>query len=89
MTVQETLMFVAHMKFPSSLGHEKKLARVQLVIAELGLRHVANTIIGGETVKGISGGEKRRVSIGAQLLLDPSIFFYFFFLWFFYQLNLM
>lgn len=72
LTVMETLMFVANMKFPSTISREKKLARVLTVLAELGLRHVANTLIGGEAIKGISGGERRRVSIGCQLLLDPS-----------------
>lgn len=74
LTVKETLLFVANMRFSSSVGEEKKRARVQQVMNELGLRHVANSIIGGEEIKGISGGERRRVSIGCQLLLDPSKF---------------
>lgn len=73
LTVKETLLFIAHMKFPSTVTEEKKVARVHQVMNELGLRHVANSIIGGEEVKGISGGERRRVSIGCQLLLDPSM----------------
>ena len=42
------------------------------VITELGLRHVADSKVGGVEVRGISGGERRRVTIGVQLLLDPS-----------------
>jgi hypothetical protein len=49
------------------------LLQVEDVIQELGLKDCANTRIGDETVRGISGGEKRRVSIGIQLLTDPSM----------------
>ena len=45
------------------------------VIAELGLRHVADSKVGGVEIRGISGGERRRVSIAVQLLLDPNILF--------------
>lgn len=41
-------------------------------MAELSLSHVANTVIGGRVFPGISGGERRRVSIACQLLQDPS-----------------
>jgi ABC-type multidrug transport system ATPase subunit len=49
--------------------------RVNRVIAELGLQHVRDTKIGGKFNRGISGGERRRVSIGVQLLTDPAILF--------------
>lgn len=42
------------------------------MISELGLRHVWDTKIGNEESRGVSGGERRRVSIGIQMLLDPS-----------------
>lgn len=41
-------------------------------MAELSLSHVAKTVIGGRVFPGISGGERRRVSIASQLLQDPS-----------------
>jgi ABC-type multidrug transport system ATPase subunit len=53
---------------------EEKMAQVEAVIQELRLTHVADSKIGGELVRGISGGEKRRVSIGIQLLTNPSKF---------------
>ncbi|ELR21585.1 ABC2 type transporter superfamily protein [Acanthamoeba castellanii str. Neff] len=51
----------------------KKLELVENVILELGLKDCANTKIGGENSHGISGGERRRVSIALQLLTDPSV----------------
>lgn len=41
-------------------------------MAELSLSHVAHSVIGGRVFPGISGGERRRVSIASQLLQDPS-----------------
>jgi ABC-type multidrug transport system ATPase subunit len=56
-----------------SLKDKEKL--VEDVILELGLKECAGTLIGDEWRKGISGGEKRRVSVGVQLLLNPSLIF--------------
>ncbi|XP_055956929.1 ATP-binding cassette sub-family G member 8 [Patella vulgata] len=75
LTVKETLMFVAQLKLPTRLSTREVQNKVDGVIAELGLSHVANTRVGGVDIRGISGGERRRVSIGVQLLLDPSILF--------------
>lgn len=41
-------------------------------MTELSLGHVAKIVIGGRVFPGISGGERRRVSIASQLLQDPS-----------------
>lgn len=41
------------------------------MMAELSLSHVAHSVIGGRVFPGISGGERRRVSIASQLLQDP------------------
>ena len=46
--------------------------QVDSVIAELGLGEAADTRIGNAEIRGISGGERRRVSIGIQMLIDPS-----------------
>lgn len=51
----------------------QKVARAEQVLSQLGLRHCADTLVGSEFVKGISGGEKRRVSIAIQILTDPKI----------------
>ncbi|KAH0622747.1 hypothetical protein JD844_025347 [Phrynosoma platyrhinos] len=51
----------------------EKEKRVEDVIAELRLRQCANTRVGNEYIRGVSGGERRRVSIGVQLLWNPGI----------------
>jgi len=49
---------------------------VEQVILQLGLKDAANTLIGDDNRRGCSGGEKRRTSIGVQLLANPSVLFF-------------
>ena len=46
--------------------------QVDNVINRMGLRGVADSRVGGAVVRGVSGGEKRRVTIALQLLKDPG-----------------
>ncbi|KAJ4831223.1 ABC transporter G member 20 [Turnera subulata] len=75
LTVEETLMFSAEFRLPRSLSKSKKRARVQALIDQLGLRNAANTVIGDEGHRGVSGGERRRVSIGMDIVHDPILLF--------------
>ncbi|KAI9114314.1 hypothetical protein K1719_014542 [Acacia pycnantha] len=51
----------------------RKTSGVKSLIQELGLSHVAKTRIGDNKTRGISGGEKRRVSIGVEVIHDPKV----------------
>ncbi|CAH8340207.1 unnamed protein product [Eruca vesicaria subsp. sativa] len=75
LTVEETLMFSAEFRLPRSLSKTKKKARVQALIDQLGLRNAARTVIGDEGHRGVSGGERRRVSIGIDIIHNPIILF--------------
>ncbi|KAJ0101885.1 hypothetical protein Patl1_05729 [Pistacia atlantica] len=75
LTVEETLMFSAEFRLHRSVTKAKKRARVQALIDQLGLRSAAKTIIGDEQHRGISGGERRRVSIGIDIVHDPILLF--------------
>ncbi|CAI9273489.1 unnamed protein product [Lactuca saligna] len=75
LTVEETLMYAAEFRLPRSLSKTKKKLRVQALIDQLGLRNAAKTIIGDEGHRGVSGGERRRVSIGADIIHDPILLF--------------
>ncbi|CEP60037.1 uncharacterized protein LALA0_S01e01574g [Lachancea lanzarotensis] len=72
LTVKETLSLAADLRL-SALRSEERISRVNEIISELGLKHCEDTLVGSELLKGISGGEKRRVSMGIHLLTDPSI----------------
>ncbi|XP_025105777.1 LOW QUALITY PROTEIN: ATP-binding cassette sub-family G member 5-like [Pomacea canaliculata] len=73
LSVRETLMYTAYLKLPGDTTREQIQEKVEAVIAQMGLRVVADSRIGGAVVRGISGGEKRRVTIAIQLLQDPDI----------------
>lgn len=75
LTVEETLMFAAEFRLPRTLSKAKKKARVQQLIDRLGLRNAAKTVIGDEGHRGVSGGERRRVSIGIDIIHDPILLF--------------
>ncbi|KAM0908247.1 hypothetical protein ACQ4PT_015591 [Festuca glaucescens] len=75
LTVTETLSFAADFRLPRSLSAAKKRSRVQALIDQLGLRAAADTIIGDEGHRGVSGGERRRVSIGTDIIHDPILLF--------------
>ncbi|XP_069787159.1 ATP-binding cassette sub-family G member 8 isoform X2 [Narcine bancroftii] len=73
LTVRETLAFVAKLRLPRDFSEEQRNKRIEDVIAELRLRQCANTKVGNYLTRGVSGGERRRVSIGVQLLWNPGI----------------
>ncbi|KAL1543953.1 ABC transporter G member 25 [Salvia divinorum] len=73
LTVRETLVFCSILRIPVSVRREEKIAAVEAVIAELGLAPCADTIIGNSFVRGVSGGERKRVSIAHEMLVDPSL----------------
>ncbi len=73
LTVRETLLYSARLRLPSSVPTKEKILRVEALMTELGLSHVANTRIGNESVRGVSGGERRRVSIGVDVIHDPAV----------------
>ncbi|KAK9079933.1 hypothetical protein SSX86_001608 [Deinandra increscens subsp. villosa] len=73
LTVTETLLFTAMLRLPNSLTHDEKVNHVDRVVAELGLTRCQNSMIGGPLFRGISGGEKKRVSIGQEMLINPSL----------------
>lgn len=64
LTVKETVTFAAMLKLPSTMTTEQKLHNVDATLAMLGLQPIADTRIGDSEHRGISGGERKRVSIG-------------------------
>lgn len=75
LTVKETLTYAALLRLPKSLKREEKEKRALDVIYELGLERCEDTMIGGSFVRGVSGGERKRVCIGNEILINPSLLF--------------
>lgn len=75
LTVEETLMYSALLRLQGGRT-EAASSRVRELMRELGLENVAGSRIGGGGSNGgVSGGERRRVSIGAELVHDPAVIF--------------
>ncbi|BFI31254.1 ATP-binding cassette, subfamily G (WHITE), member 2 [Marchantia polymorpha subsp. ruderalis] len=73
LTVRETLVFAALLRLSPKMSHREKIRRADTVLRELGLDRCQNTIVGGPFVRGVSGGERKRTSIGYEILVDPSL----------------
>ncbi|KAJ6775153.1 ABC TRANSPORTER G FAMILY MEMBER 5 [Salix purpurea] len=71
LTVEETLMFSARLRL--RLPQAQLSSSVKSLMKELGLDHVAMTRVGDDRIRGISGGERRRVSIGVDAIHDPEV----------------
>nr|XP_039257641.1 broad substrate specificity ATP-binding cassette transporter ABCG2-like [Styela clava] len=74
-TVRESLWFCANMRLPASISRTEKRRRIASILTELGLDSCADTKIGTNIIRGISGGEKKRTSIAIEMLLEPKILF--------------
>jgi ABC-type multidrug transport system ATPase subunit len=75
LTVRDVLMHSARMRLPRDWDYQKVKSKVIEIISFLGMSHVAGTIIGDEVTRGISGGQRKRVNIGMELVAEPSVLF--------------
>ncbi|CAN0131811.1 unnamed protein product, partial [Ectocarpus fasciculatus] len=74
LTVRENLMFACKMYSPA-LSRAECNKRVDKVLASLGLEGCQHTKVGNVFLKGVSGGQKRRTSIGVELVVQRKILF--------------
>jgi len=75
LTVYETVLYSALLRLPKDMSIAAKKFRVLETLEELGILGIKDTRIGHEGERGISGGEKRRVTIACELVTSPSILF--------------
>ncbi|NXE25187.1 ABCG2 protein, partial [Ardeotis kori] len=75
LTVRENLKFSAALRLPKSVKEQEKNERVNQIIKELGLSKVADSKVGTQFIRGVSGGERKRTNIGMELITDPAILF--------------
>jgi ABC-type multidrug transport system ATPase subunit len=72
-TVLETMRMAAKLSLPNSVTTKQIEARVDDVVEAMGLATCRHTLVGDIFRKGLSGGQKRRLSIAIELLSNPSI----------------
>lgn len=75
LTVEETLTFAAELRLPRTLPKFENTKIIEDLIDQLDLWKAAKTRIGDEGHRGVSGGERRRVSIGIGIIHDPILLF--------------
>ena len=75
LTVYETLYFAAKMRLPKDLPEETVVDTVEHVMTRMGLANIRDSIIGDEQVRGISGGQRKRVNIALESITEPSLLF--------------
>jgi ABC-type multidrug transport system ATPase subunit len=73
LTVRETLRYAAGLRLPKWMSKEQKKQRSEEILLKMGLKDCADNLIGNDLIKGISGGEKRRVTIAVQILTEPRV----------------
>ncbi|TPX32375.1 hypothetical protein SmJEL517_g04537 [Synchytrium microbalum] len=75
MTVSETVLFAARCRMPRGTTDAEHRARVDQVLQQLRLSHIADTYIGDELVRGVSTGEKKRTEIATEMVASPRVMF--------------
>lgn len=75
LTVKETVAFAARLALPKAISKQERMMRVQDALMAFGIQGQADALIGTPLRKGISGGQKRRVSVASQLVTSPKILF--------------
>ena len=75
LTVEENIFFAARLKTPESTSDTQVRKIVEETMQELGLLHIRNSLVGSPMgpIRGISGGERKRVSVASELVVRPSL----------------
>ena len=74
-TPREAIKFSAKLRLPRSTTDEEINVLADRILSALGLMDCADTYIGGPLLKGISGGERKRTSVGVELVVKPTEIF--------------
>ena len=75
LTVKENLLYAGRLTLPAGTRREEIAELADEVMASLGLSRIANSIVGDARRRGISGGEKKRVNVGIELMKRPRLLF--------------
>ncbi|XP_059300431.1 ABC transporter G family member 28-like [Lycium ferocissimum] len=73
LTVEENLWFSARCRLAADLAKPEKVLVVERVIESLGLQQVRDSLVGTVEKRGISGGQRKRVNVGLEMVIEPSL----------------
>ncbi|KAK3237700.1 hypothetical protein CYMTET_52238, partial [Cymbomonas tetramitiformis] len=75
LTVLENIHWSARLRLPKTYAAAQVVKLVEGTISKLSLAHIQNSIVGGVEKRGVSGGQKKRVNIGVEMVTDPTVMF--------------
>ncbi|XP_021744131.1 ABC transporter G family member 24-like [Chenopodium quinoa] len=75
LTVEENLRFSAWCRLSTKLPRAEKVLIVERVLMSLGLQEVRDSLVGTVEKRGISGGQRKRVNVGLEMVIEPSLLF--------------
>jgi ABC-type multidrug transport system ATPase subunit len=75
LTVFEVLFHSAMLRLPRDLPRQAVVEHVEKLLVRMGIDHIRDSVIGGEAVRGISGGQRKRVNIAIELITEPPLLF--------------
>ncbi|CAL1544612.1 unnamed protein product, partial [Lymnaea stagnalis] len=75
LSIRENFAFSAALRLPTSVRANERKEKIDQVIKELGLERCADTKVGNEFIRGVSGGERKRCNIGMELIISPAVLF--------------
>ncbi|KAG7670998.1 hypothetical protein KSW81_004425 [Nannochloris sp. 'desiccata'] len=73
LSVEENLIFAARFRLAAGTSEAQRRAHVDNALSSLGLENVRRDIVGDEAQRGLSGGQRKRVSIGVELVAAPRL----------------
>ncbi|OIW11294.1 hypothetical protein TanjilG_20443 [Lupinus angustifolius] len=73
LTVEENLRFSARCRLPDDMPKPDKVLIVERVIESLGLQNIRDSLVGTVEKRGISGGQRKRVNVGLEMVMEPSL----------------
>lgn len=74
-TPREAIRFSAKLRLSKTMTDHELDSLTNKMLSSLGLEHCADTYCGGALLKGISGGERKRTSVGVELVTKPALVF--------------
>uniref|UniRef100_A0A452YBA4 ABC transporter domain-containing protein n=1 Tax=Aegilops tauschii subsp. strangulata TaxID=200361 RepID=A0A452YBA4_AEGTS len=73
LTVEENLWFSGCCRLSKSMSKADKVLILERVIGSLGLQEIRNSLVGTVEKRGISGGQRKRVNVGIEMVMEPSL----------------
>lgn len=73
LTVEENLWFSARCRLSADISKADKVLVVERVIESLGLQAIRDSLVGTVEKRGISGGQRKRVNVGLEMVMEPSL----------------